>query len=257
MEVCARCGGVAVAVDAVAEARERGDLVAVRALRGTPFWRRFRDIFSFPFSSGSGWVVMLCFGLAEAVILPSARTPYGAFAWVIFHGLVLSYAGFIVRRVDLGDDELPPPTELQGVWEDGYGPFFGVLLAVLPFLAAVVLAVFVARGEWASALVREPIPASVLCYGLLVLPGALLQQAMGGSAWQIVNPVGHARVLWNAPRPYLAVMAWTVVAIAAYLAIALLLPRHFFLVSIFDGALHVYVALLLGRLYGLFLRELR
>jgi len=258
VEVCARCGGLQQVIDLIAEARDMGDRAELERLRGKPFWQRPLDLLRFPFTSPSGGVAMLCFGAFEALVMGNiVFAPGGLLVWLIFNGLVFSYAGFVVRRVDLGDERIPPPGDTAHMWDDGYAPFFRMLVVAAPALTATVVAVVLDRDAWVTTLVREPWLLLLFLYGVVMLPGALLQAAHEGSFWQLVNPFGHARVALREPASYAACAILTIVVSAAYLAAHSQLKRLGFVGLFVDGALNTYVVLVLARMYGLFLRELR
>ena len=258
MEVCATCGGLVQAIDLIADARELGDRAELERLRGKPFWKRPLHLLRFPFSGSSGVVAMVCFGLVEATVLGNILfAPGGLLVWLLFNGLIFSYAGFVVRRADLGDERLPPPMETAHLWDDGYAPMFRMLVVVAPTVTATIVAAVLDRQAWVAMLLREPWLLLLFLYGVATLPGALLQAANEGSLWQLVNPFGHARIAAREPAAYTACAIYTIVVSAAYLALRSQLQRVGFVGLFVDGALNTYVVLALARMYGLFLRELR
>lgn len=258
MEVCGKCGGLVRTRDPLAIAREAGDAGAVRALGGAPFYLRPLDLLAFPLRGPHALAVLVFFAGLQTLLLGFGRhSPYGLLGFAVFHGLLFSTASYVVRRVDLGDERLTSGAEFESAWDDVYAPALRANWAQLPMLIALGVAI-ANRGVDQSlhAALKQPIPLALLTYGLLMLPGALLQAATQGSALQILNPVAHVRVLAHSPREYLFALAYTLAFVALYIALRRLYMGPLLLLEAVDGFVHAYVALALARLYGLLLRGL-
>jgi hypothetical protein len=259
MEVCAKCGGLVREVNPFQVAQQTGDRKGAARLLGPAFWARPFEMLAFPFSSWSGPIAIVFFAGMQTVVLGFGRYALARvlLALILFHGLLLGYAGWVARRVDLGDDRMPAPEDFGHIWDDIYAPAVRFVIALWPMIGAAFLAQILGDDmPVADGIFAKPGPLALFIGGVLVLPGAILQAVSEGTIGQIVNPVGHVRVLLAEPRAYLAALAYTAVLIAAYVLIRRPLVAPTFTFEAIDGALHTYFMLVLARLYGLFLRSL-
>jgi hypothetical protein len=258
VEVCSYCGGVLRPVDAAAEAAAHGDARAARALGEPPFYTRPLDLLRFPFTGLAGPIALVFFAGLQAVLLTLGQYAVArrALAWVIFHGLLLSVASYTIRRVSVGDDRLGAPQDFHGVWEDVYAPYTRSVVVLAPIIAAFSVALYLgAEDNVLRSVVTRPLPLALLVYGLLVLPGGVLQAA-GEARWRdIFNPLSHARLLIVAPKESFAAIGYTVALVGAYVALRIPLHRGGFLAEAVDGSLNAYLALVLARMFGLYYRD--
>jgi hypothetical protein len=259
VETCGKCGGVLRVVDPAVHAAARGDERAARALRGPAFYLRPADYLRFPFTGLAGIVVMVFFALLQAVLMSLGKFAIfrRGLATVLFYGLLLSIASYIIRRVSLGEDRIAAPEEFAGVWEDVYAPCSRFLLVLSPFIAAFIVAAYESdEPDLLRAFFTQPIPIALFGVGLLFLPGGTLQAASEGRWRLILNPLSHLRVLLVAPRESFAAVGYTILLLGAYGFLRLPLHRAGFVAELVDGLLNAYVALVLARMFGLYYRDL-
>jgi hypothetical protein len=260
IEVCGKCGGLIRMYNPVLAAQAVGDTRTVRELQPL-FYLRVGDLFSFAFTSVAGPISIVCYALIGGTIIFFARTapsPLPFIGWAIVNGLILSYLAFIIRRVDLGDDEVSPPTDFDGISEDIVEPLLRYAAAMLPIVVACVWILYSGEYDFWKALGANPGALVLLVYGLLALPGGIAQASLHAPFLDLINPVKQLSVLWHHPGGAFAAIAYTVglSAVKVFLTAQLWrLPT--FLGDCLGVALHVYVGLVLSRMYGLMLRELR
>ena len=161
------------------------------------FVGRLGEIFSFPRGKG---VLSLIAGLSllvapiSWVVEDSAIPILGLLGAIIILGIELSVFFHLVQQSGAGkhDDEIHPG-DFSNAWNDIYEPIERLLAAMLP-LIGVLFWSHVSLGSVAL-IASSGLHLAALIAVLMLFPLLLLHAALGGSVFDVLNPLSLARTL--------------------------------------------------------------
>lgn len=256
LSVCPICGGQLV------------DLAPYKPI--PPFWTQIPYFLSWPFSN-MGWIMFIGWGIAALVLrgVASLAGCWGLILVEVYYGLLFSYFYRIISRAEDGKFELPPWAEFED-----FGQMFS---AIVHFLAAT-FAGFWPIGVWAiltyffnsdnresyQQAFTSPVGKLIIVlsffYGLAVIPMAYLVIGTSRNLFLVMNPVFIFQQVRKITKEYMISLLIIVILLVVYLLIAVLLGLMLtamgggiiagILRYMIDGALQLYLFMMLGHLLG-------
>lgn len=204
-----------------------------------PFWKRSKDILSYPLRHPAVWL-LLTFGVAN-VIVSNVIT----LLFFLFISTLLSVYGMLVIA-EVAKDNWEPPSPMEGISEGG------LLLRQLGLM----FVLFV--GPFAFASTSLVISLGLLALAAFILPAALMILAVSRSLLDALNPLLWLQLVVTVGASYLllwlAVMAVT--AAPTLLGSANALPALVFLGAVFSAYTTLVAAAMMGALLNEKAREL-
>jgi len=228
LEVCALCGGMAVALKA-----RRAELV--------PFLGTLPSALAWPAQHTGGIFACVACGLLVVV-----SRWLGTMASFIANGVILAYLFHVTRYTARGHDDFPGADDFRGYFEDVVAPMFRLTMATI--------------WVWAPALAliatdnASPLAIVALCtLGVLLVPISLLASAVGTPVIHAANPLVLGAYAIRLGVDYFYLLIFCVVATSLAIGFTALADQVF-LLQLFGSIILMIVPFAFFRALGLLLR---